>query len=239
MANCQLTLAGTIAVPGNSCAASCGTGASNKTQGLSFQCAGKTFGAVKSTDCSVQVTTSGAVGTVWVELPVSGDFSAIEFLFVDSGSSEIRLRIGADVAKLVGVGGTFPTGFGGGEAFSFDIDGVTVAGTFTAAAQTAAQCVTELNQAAVAVLAFLPFTVATSGQVQAAGLLTGAQGSVLVNTANATLGFATAGLTVAGAGEDIRTQGVFMNQFPTSQALTRVQVSGSAQISVLVAGQAA
>lgn len=241
MANCLLALTGQISIPGDSCGCPPGAGtSSNKTQGLSFACGNKVFGAVKSTDCSVQVTTAGAVGAAFVELPVSSGFSAIELLFVDSGSSTIQLRIGAAGATLAGIGGTFPTGFSGGEAFSFDIDAVTVAGTFTVAAQTAANCVTELNQAAVAAgFTIMPFSVAASGQIQVDGQLTGAQGSIIVNTANATIGFAVAALTVFGAGEDINVSGVFLNQFPATPALTRVQVSGSAQISVLVAGQAA
>ncbi|MEE9532842.1 MAG: hypothetical protein V3W06_00355 [Acidimicrobiia bacterium] len=239
MANCQLTLSGTIAVPGDSCGCPTG-GASNKTQGLSFQCAGKTFGAVKSTDCSVQISTPGAIGAAYVELPVSGGFSAIEFLFVDSGASEVELLIGADVAKLVGVGGTFPTTFSGGETFAFTADGVAVPVTFTVAAQSAQNCVDEINQAAiVAGLLYLPASVAASGQIQLQGLLTGDLGSIVVTTINAILGFPTLNQTVAGAGEKVRSQGIFMNQFPTSQALTRVQISGSAAVSVMVAGAVA
>ena len=55
----------------------------------------------------------------------------------------------ADVARVEGSGGTFPTGFAGGETLELAVDGAaSFTTTFTAGAQTAAQAAAEINAAA-------------------------------------------------------------------------------------------
>jgi hypothetical protein len=93
------------------------------------------------------------------------------------------------VATLLGSGGTFPTAFSGGQAFSFAIDGVTVSGTFTSGDQTAAQCAARMNAAAmIAGFAYVPFVV-EGGQIRVNGSDASSAGEVEVLTINATIGF--------------------------------------------------
>jgi hypothetical protein len=148
------------------------------------------------------------------------------------------LRIGAAPAQVLGSGGSFPTTFSGGETLAFTVDGTAVAVTFTAAAQSAANVASEINQAAIAAgLTFLPAAVQSSGQLSLTGSATGVQGSVEVTAGNATIGLPTADL-VRGAGEDVRVNGTALLQFDASNPPSRIQVSGSAQIEVLSAGAA-
>jgi hypothetical protein len=103
------------------------------------------------------------------------------------------------VGTLLGVGGTFPTAFVGGEAFGFTIDGTAVTGTFQAGDQTAQQCVNRLNAAAMlAGLDYVPFVI-EAGQIRVSGSDASASGAVSVTTANATLGFPT---TTSDSGTD-------------------------------------
>jgi hypothetical protein len=234
---CQVTLQGAIAVGGGNCG--CSGGSSSKVQGLGFACNAATYAAIVSTDCALAVATVGAIGQNWRDLPALEGLSVIQLLMV-KGSSPFRLRLGADVAKLVGTGGTFPTSFAGSETFAFEADGVLVSVVFTSGAQTAAQVALQINQAALAAgLDYLPASVLTSGQLQLAGKATGVQGSIDITTANATIGFASATALAVGAGADVDSQGLFLNQFESSSAPARVQISGNVSIEVFAAGMAA
>lgn len=238
--SCQVTMTGAVVVGGNcGCSGGLNSGTPNsKTQGLGFACASTIFPAVVSTDCPTTITTTGAVGSQWKELPATDDLSAV-YLLVVRGQSPYRLRIGADVSRLAGASGTFPTSFGGGETFAFTVDGVAVSVTFQAGDQTAAQVASRVNQAAIAAgLDFLTMSVATSGQLALAGKATGVQGSLAITTPNATIGFAAASTSV-GSGADVDSQGLFVNQFDQSTAPSRVQISGNVQVEVLAAGVAA
>ena len=121
-----------------------------------------------------------------------GDVTQARLIWIDAdGALEVTLggTVGT-VATLLGAGGTFPTAFVGGEAFSFKVDGVTVAGTFLSGDQSAAQCAQRLNAAAVlAGLAFLPFAV-EGGQIRVSGANASLAGKVEVVTVNAAIGFA-------------------------------------------------
>lgn len=121
-----------------------------------------------------------------------GDVTEGRYLYLEA-DGELAAAVNGvapTVATLLGAGGTFPTGFVGGEAFSFRVDGVTVSGTFTSGAQTAQQCVNELNaRAMLAGLSFVPFQV-VGGQVFLHGNNASAAGKVEVLTINALLGFA-------------------------------------------------
>lgn len=234
---CTVELSGRVVVGGPGCGCSGSSSPNQKIQGLSFGCPGVVFGAVASTDCAVGIATAGAVGDAFVELPTSDSLGAFHLLVVKT-TAPAMLRIGAAPAQVLGSGGSFPTGFGGGETLTFDVDGTTVAVTFTAGAQSAAQVAAEINQAAIgAGLSFLPASVQSSGQLRLAGSATGSQGSLEVTSGNATVGLPTSA-AVAGSGEDVRISGTFMAQFDTANAPSRIQVSGSAQIEVLSAGTA-
>jgi hypothetical protein len=236
MASCSLQLSGTLIVGGDGCG--CGEGAGQKIQPLAFACSSTYYGAIASTDCAQQVLTAGAIGDNWAELPIAGALGAFHLLFVKS-NAPIRLRIGADAAELAGAGAVFPHVFAGGETFAFDVDGVSVPVSFTAGSKTAAVVAQVINQAAIgAGLSFLPASVGTDGQLRLRGLKTGSQGSVDITTALAAIGYASADAEALGEGSDVDVNGLFMTQFNTSGAPTRIQVSGSAQIEVLAAGSA-
>lgn len=231
---CTLQLTGNVSVGGGACVcAGAGAQPSSKTMGLSFSCAGTIYGAITSTDCPTSIA-----ATSFIELPGSDSIGRFELLSFKSNAA-MTLRIGAAAATILGAGGTFPTGFSGGEAFDFTVDGVNIAGTFTAAAQNIGDVVNELNQAAVgAGFAYLPFAADVSGQVSVTGQETGSDGSVVVNTANATIGFPTAGQSVTGGGSDMVVNGLALIQFNSTDAPTRIQVKGTGQIEVLAAGTA-
>ena len=121
-----------------------------------------------------------------------GDVAEARFIYLEAdGELEAAVNgVAPTVATLLGSGGTFPTNFVGGEAFSFRVDGVTVAGTFTSAAQSVQQVVNELNaRAMLAGLGFVPFQV-LSGQIWLHGDDDSSAGKVEVLTTNATIGFA-------------------------------------------------
>lgn len=120
-----------------------------------------------------------------------GDVTEARCIWIES-DGDLELTIGGipgTVATLLGSGGSFPTGFAGGEAFSFRVDGTLVAGTFLDADESLQQVVNRLNAAAMlAGLGFVPFEV-VSGQIRLSGNLATSVGKVEVVTANATIGF--------------------------------------------------
>lgn len=185
---------------------------------------------------------TGTPGTTFVDLDALAQLTSVEMLYL-TANQPIKVRIGAAEAVLVGSGGAFPTLFAGGEGFNVTIDGVAVAVTFQAGDQTAAQCAARINAAcALAGLATPRATVATSGQLQISGVLTGAQGSVVVTggTGRTALGFAGTPSAV-GAGADVPLWGTMLIEFPQPGAVvappTRIQVSGVALLSGVAAGR--
>lgn len=235
---CALTLSGQIVVGGpNGCG--CGDVLSQKILGLGFACASAIFQAIAGTECAVAIATAGAPGDVFEELPSVSSVGGFQLLLVKS-SQPIVLRIGADVAELLGTGGTFPTGFSGGQTFGFTVDALAVAVTFTAGAQTAQQVVNQINAAAaLAGATSLPAFLQSNGQVGLRGVATGDAGLVDITSANATVGFASAAAEAHGAGSDLPVQGIALLQFPQSSPPERIQISGTAQIEILAAGLAA
>lgn len=232
---CQLTLQGNVVVGGHGCGCD---GGSQKIQGLSFACPQTLFQGIGGTDCAVQIITPGAPGDNFVELPGSGMVGTYQLLIVRT-TAPVVLRVGAAPAELLGVSGSFPTSFAGGETFAVTVDGVAVAATFTSGDQSAAQVAARVNQAAIAAgLTFLPVSVQTNGQLRIRGLKTGVDGSLDITTANATIGFPSAAAEAIGGGVDQDVNGLLVQQFPSSAAPTRIQISGSAQVEVLAAGTA-
>lgn len=232
-----ITLKGSLEIGGDQCSTGCDTAGDKTVRALSLRCTQSYFQGADSTDIPIQISTAGAIGDAWVELPSTSDLETIEFLMVRS-DQPVRLRIGAGPAVASASGATFPTGFSGGETLTFDLDGTSVSVVFTSGAQTAAQCANEINAAcALLGLATPVASVSTTGQLKLTGVLTGVDGSVSVTggTGRAALGFAIA--EVFGTGEDVDVRGLYMQELPQPSTVTRVQISGQATISVVAAGR--
>jgi len=234
MGACSLTLTGQLIVGGSNCGAcSDGSSANQTIKGLGFACSSLYFQAVKSTECPEALQTLGAVGDVFVELPV--ELAAYHLLLVKS-SAPIVVRVGAAPAELIGTGGVFPANLDT-QAFAFSIDGVPVAFNFVGNGLTAEAVALQINQQALAdgvAIDALPAFV-SGGLVVLRGKKTGTQGSISITTGIAATGFTT-GESAVGAGADLNINGTALVQFDQTDAPTRIQISGTAQIEVLVAG---
>lgn len=236
----SISLSGVLTI-GDSCGG-CATlgGGSSSSRALALGPCGDSayYQSIVQTGGALSIATPGAVGAVFEDLDLLGDLAAIEFLYARVRGPLI-LRIGADVARLIGVGGTFPTGFAGGETLTLEIDGVAVSVVFDVADQTVAQVVARINAAIAFAGLPAPLARVTSlSQVSIESVATGAQGTVEVTGGT---GAATLGLTgsAAGTGEDQRVEGLFLAQYDKSAPPARVQVSGSGTIELVAAGRAA
>lgn len=228
-------------IASDSCSVGCNTGGGQAVFSLGDTCGGcsKSYESVVSTQQPLQILTAGVPGAAYVDLDILDGFTAIELLVLRT-TSTLFLRIDADVARVLGVGGTFPTTFAGGEDLVLDIDGLgAFTTTFAGGDQTAAQVAARINAAAA--LAGLPtprVAVATSGQLELTSVLTGSQGSVEVVSGT---GAATLGLTVgttAGTGADVPINGEALFEFPRdTSAPNRIQVSGQGTITILAGGR--
>lgn len=213
-------------------------GAADSTiRALGDLCGGKTYDEVYATTKAVQISTLGAIGSAFEDLPVGQDLERVEFLMLHS-SAEMALRIGAEEAVLLGSGGVFPTTFAGGETLILVVDGgapVTV--TFDAADQTADDCALRINAALALAGYATPRASVVGGQLSISSQLAGASGSVSVTggTGAATLGLSGEAM---GAGEEVRFSGLLMIEFPRNEnAPGRLQISGSGTLSAVVGGR--
>jgi hypothetical protein len=236
MSSQQVELKGQICVGGSVCTDPCGGPPSSKIQGLALSCANAGFQCVVSTDIPCAVQTPGAVGAAYDDLPATDSLDLVQLLYVKS-SNAMRLRVGADVARLVSSGLALP--LAGGETLDTVVDGQpTVTTTFTAAA-TAAAVVNEINAAAALLGQAPPASLNASGALELAGALTGAEGSVRVTggTAQALLGFAAGTNDAAdGLGEDTDFNGIYLVEFGSGSPPSRIQISGQGTVEVFAAG---
>lgn len=247
MAQGSLTLKGSLEVGDFACAIGCPPSALTDRHVLTLSlkdCLKKFFVSIVETPVPIQIATVGAVGAAFDDLSLLDEIGTIELLFLRT-SAPVVARIGAGPAILVGTGGTFPTGFSGGETFTLTIDGTAISVTFTAGASTAQDVANEINAAAaLAGVATPRATVAASGQLSINSILTGTQGTVVVTggTGAGTIGYAGTPSAV-GTGEDVPVDGIFLVEFGREGATPappqRVQLSGQANVTVLAAGTAA
>lgn len=248
--SCSIELKGNLVVGGSSCSSGCSpNGGAQKRQPLGFACPGTVYGGISSTDCPVNVNSP----TDFVLIPGSGDLANYQFLWLQT-SQAMTVRFNATGANVLGSGGTFPTGFVGGETFGWEYselqpDGsvvlvTSVDVTFTAAAQTAQQVSNEINAAAALVGLPAVASVQESGQILLTDPVLGSNRKFTLTSGNDTIGFSDARLgfeEAFGSGCEVPVQGIFMAEFgnPTSGKITRVDVKGSGTIQVMAAGDAA
>lgn len=233
--SCDVRLTGQIVVGSGSCASSCSGAGAGATRILSLGsgCSGKIYERSGGTDCAVPVATSGSPGDNWETLPGSEGIS-VESLYVSLGSGVFKIRINGTAAVLAASGGSYPTGFAGGETLALSVDSTAIAVTFTASAQSAQQVADEINQAAVVAVGRAVATV-DGGELSLAGATLGASGSVVVTTGNATLGLATSA-SASGSGEVIDVTRELLINFPVETPATRLEISGLGSAAVFVAG---
>ena len=238
----SIDITGSLTIGGG---ANCGSGggcnpagaADSTVRALGDLCGGKTYDEVYATTKAVQISTLGAVGSAFIDLPVGEGLERVEFLMLQS-SAEMVLRIGATEASLAGSGGVFPTTFVGGETLLLSIDGgpaVTV--TFDVADQSAEDCALRINAALALAGYATPRASVVGGQLVITSQLSGASGSVSVTGGT---GAATLGLSgeANGAGAEVRFSGLFMTEFPRNEnAPGRLQISGSGTLSAVVGGR--
>lgn len=237
-----ISVKGVLEVGGGACVSSCANG-DRSVKSIGLRCAtGQQFQSAVETAEPIRIQTPGGPGSTFIDLSLLGDLTAIELLFVRS-DQPIVLRIGADEAELLGVGGIFPTLFVGGETLLVDVNGTLVTVAFLVGDQTAAQCVARINAAfALAGFATPRAEVDTTGQIRLTGIGTGTESTLEVTggTGAATLGFGTLP-SDTGAGADVPVWGTFLAEFGVAGSIpappARVQVSGTANITVVAAGR--
>jgi hypothetical protein len=181
----------------------------------------------------------------WIPLAPLRQFTTVGFLAVSlsEGSSPVDVLVGAPPV-ILGVAGTFPTGFVGGEVFQFVVAqdlGVQVGATtratvnvaFTSADQTAVQVAQRINAACI--LAGLPALVSVvGGQIQILGDLPGATESIRTVVANAVIGILSSNRR--GSGDPLT---VFRNWLLETNAVPGTNFwirGGAAAVNLLIAG---
>jgi hypothetical protein len=225
---------------------SCSSGAGQTQRDLSLGRAGDACSGEKTVEASVcsqvVIDTAGGLGSEFVDIDCLDALSEILYLFLRS-STNVTLRLYALPAVALGVGGTFPTGFSGGETLLITIDGVLVTVTFDAADQSAAQCVARINAAFALAGYSTPLASVVNGQIQISGVATkvgsGGVGELSFGgTGQATLGFASP-TNIPAQGEDTTISGLYIAEYPVSGSLapTKAQISGSATVDIVAGGR--
>lgn len=231
-----LTAKGYIYPPGAGFGGNCGGCADSSAAVAPFElvlgrgCGGESYLQARSGQAHVQ---TGVLD--YVPLPLTQDFSSIQLLAVRS-SAPITLRLRGHGAKAV-TAASWPTAILAGQLLGFTLDGVPVALTFGVGEDTALEAAARINAAAaLSGLTYYPARVEL-GQVVIEGAETGPQGALSPFTGSAavTLGL-DAFVGAQGGGSDVQVEGLFVAQFPRLGELTRVEVNGTASVSVLAAG---
>ena len=230
-----LELSGTITVPGDACGGCAAAAGDTLVKAIGPDC-DQGYQTVVATAKPIQIATTGVLGATFVDLDLIDTLSSIEFLFLRS-SAEIIVRIDAAAARVTGSGGTFA--LTGAETLDLTIDGTAFTTTFLAGDDTAAEVAARINAAAALAGLATPRVIVVGGQLQIDGVLTGSAGSVAVTGGTAATLLGLSGTPSAtGSGADVRVLGTYLTEFPrTTDAPARVQVSGSATISVVAAGR--
>jgi len=223
-------------------ASSCSSSEGSTTKPLELggaACNGEHYYQAGSCQCKI-FQTSGS----FVDVDCADSLTLIEFLYIKS-SVPIILRLYALPATALGVGGSFPTGFSGGETLTTVIDGTSVVTTFDSADQTAAQVAARINAA----MAFNGITsqvvTVVGGQLFFTGIETiydGTNGTITFSGATTTtLGLDNPTLVNA-KGIDVSITGLFMSQFPSSatatiDTLTKIKIAADATVEIIAHGQ--
>jgi len=188
------------------------------------------------------IATTGTPGQAFEDInlyPVSEIF-----LLQMRTSAHVVLRLYAVPASAVASGGSYPTGFAGGETLETTIDGVLVTTIFTVGAQSVEQVAAEVNASMALAGYATPRASAVSGQLRIDGVATKVDGALGTLSFGGT-GAAQLGMTGAPAptitdaqGQDVDVYGLYIQEFPRTggNAPTAAQISGTATVDIVAAG---
>lgn len=221
---------------GSGCGSGCGGGSASGCPWpleLGACGGGESYGQVVDTKIRVS-TLPGAF------VRLAEGLSRIELLALKS-SGAITLRLNGAPARAYSTV-NYPVAGLSGLTLGFTLDALySVAVLFDAADDTATEIARRINAAAaLAGAAYLPATVdSVTGRVVISGNLTGAQGMLSAFSGSAVSALGLPSVATVGAGQDVPVAGLFLSQFPRGLgAVTRAEVSGSAEVSFLAAGDA-
>lgn len=226
----QLQMKGFL-YPGGSCTDSCnGTKGAVTPFELAFRNCAESYAQVRSGDFPIR-TNPGEYGA----LPMSEQFTSIELLALRT-SAQLIVRLNGTGALAV-TAALFPVADLAALTLEFGVDGVPIAVTFGAGDDSATDVARRINgAAALAGLTAMPARVAAN-QVEIQGLRTGPEGALtpFTGTAAEPLGL-DAFVGAFGTGSDLTIDGVQVWQFPRTQGVRRIEVSGQANLVMLAAG---
>lgn len=227
-------------VLGLSADGSCGCSGTDDGITITFEGGAQYYDRVLRSETAIEIT-----NTSFAPLPLADDMTTVSLLslLVVNGTTA-ELLIGAP-PEWLGASGTFPTGFVGGETFSFNIltYNATTGGyivdanvlvTFTSADQTAIDVRRRIN-AALALLGYEGLARISGTQLVIDGPEPGANKRLGNATPNATIGYAVGNTGANGTGTPIALPGVFLAQLSAIAGDT-LWIKGPAWINVLVAG---
>lgn len=216
---------------GDGCGDGCGPKTAAQPFSLVFRNGFETYAECRSGEFSV-ATLPGA----WVDLPLTEQLDTIELLALRT-SGPIKLRVNG-LPATTSTAAVYPVASLSGLSLTFGVDGYPVTAVFEAGDDTASDVARRVNSAAaLAGVPFIPAEVGAVGQVVIHGQASGAQGflSAFTGSSVAALGLSS-WLGGTGKGSDVDVDGLQVLQFGRVANVVRVEVSGQATVSVLVAG---
>jgi hypothetical protein len=175
-----------------------------------------------------------------VDLDALNGLTSIEFLYLLSSAS-MTLRLFAIPAIVTAVGGTYPTGFSGGETLTVVMDGVSVVTTFLVGDQTVTQVANRINAAMALAGIAAPRVTVVNGQLYFTGLSTkvdGLEGIITFSGATTTQLGLDSPTSANALGQDIPFNGLWITEFRSyPDAPTKIQIYGDATVDVVAAGK--
>lgn len=219
----------------------CGGCSPDTTLEVTFPGGAASFDAILQTQAPVLVSST----TQWGHAPLTCGLETLSFLYLALlPGYTIDLLIGAP-PSWVGVAGTFPTGFVGGETFAFNLltynpatggyaVDANIAVVFTAGAQSAVDVSRAIN-AQLALVGYPPLASVVAGQLVIKGTQPGQDQRIAGSTFNATIGYPNTNTGANGTGVAQTVTGLYLSQFNAIPA-ENVWLKGEAWLNVLVGG---
>ena len=232
-----VSLSATLVNSGSSSGCGCAGGTEFP---LAFYQGANTYATVLQSNAAVSFSS-----VTWRRLPLACDLSTVSLLAIAAATgSTLKLLIGTP-PTWSGVSGTFPTGFSGGETFTFlmqtynsttgaYVTTATIPVVFTSAAQTAAQVANEVN-AKLASLGFGNLVSVVGGQLVIAGATPGQSYRLTNSVANTTIGFASSNTGAVGVGNEVSVPGVFLAELSAVPS-SSIWAMGTATMNILLGG---